>query len=119
MTKKLSILTKFNNFINRQNIDDVEKLYFVLSALRGPDDNLKYSTDLKLYTTARIRSFLPKKLTAGCNVLNNPLPDSGISLRDELIEQYRSRNHFIYYYEAAVKAIRKLENYDLSTERKI
>ena len=117
MTEKLSVLTKFNNFVEKLDTNETRDLYFVLTALRGPDfyDELG---SLKSKTTSRIRSFISKKLMYHCSVIRNPINNKNITSRNKRLK-IGFRNHFAEHYKKAVEVIKRTEHYDLETEEKV
>jgi len=111
----------------------------ILSALRGPDgvstpvsccDPIRWPVvfnlpecythigyileELKRLTTCRIRSVVDYKFSG--NIKNDhPLDRQEIRIRDTLLENF-TYDHFRFHYNSAVRSIRMIYGYELSTE---
>ena len=110
--KLLQNIVKFVNVADKT----AEQVWDILTALRGPDSG---AYELKKYTTARLRAVigLNQKIKAHFADVNEiPLSASELTLRSGLTQ---NPHHFIYHFDAAVKAILKLFKYDLNAERKV
>lgn len=96
-----SILRYIEARIPSMTVDEVQKLWAVLTALRGPDQS---SWGLKRETTARIRSVAVPRLAEKCgraqrNGDGRPIPF------DILLLHNRGNSHFIRHIELAAEAL--------------
>jgi len=97
--------------------DREQALWFVITALRGPDEDLVIQTedghyyasdDVKRLTTARIRGIIgiEKDKNLGVAVRTTPLTDVEIALRNKLLNECSP--HFASHFRTAMRILYEL-----------
>lgn len=113
-----SILKDIVDFINTADTYDASNLWFVLSALRGPDDSGNVQGDkLKDFTTARIRSAIGLKphYSDYFKPFTVNEDGKGVMRHGTMIYDHKVSFHFANHVEQAVSALQNL-GYNIAFE---
>lgn len=102
--RSIFVIKEIADLMNQPNketcypLPDVESMWDIISALRGPDFSVSF--DIKDLTTSRIRAAIGMENRGYVNVVNEPLTEY-----DELPDNIDVRGHFGQHYGRACQAL--------------